>query len=60
LASTLDSDAPASVDNNRRDLATAVLTALLLQRKLWGLRVHNVQATNDTIKLVEALRSAGN
>ena len=60
LASTLDSDAPASVDNNRRDLATAVLTALLLQRKLWGLRVHNVQATNDTIKLVEALRLAGN
>lgn len=60
LASTLDADTPASVDNQRRDLATAVLTALLLQRKLWGLRVHNVQATLDTIKLVEALRTAGN
>lgn len=57
LAGVLDAD-PASVDNNRRDLATAVLTALLLQRKLWGLRVHNVQATVDAIKLVAALRGA--
>jgi dihydropteroate synthase len=57
LAGVLDAD-PGSVDNNRRDLATAVLTALLLQRKLWGLRVHNVQATVDAIKLVAALRGA--
>lgn len=57
LAGVLDAD-PTSVDNNRRDLATAVLTALLLQRKLWGLRVHNVQATVDAIKLVAALRGA--
>ncbi|MFM6966770.1 MAG: dihydropteroate synthase, partial [Rhodoluna sp.] len=57
LAGVLDSD-PTSVDNNRRDLATAVLTALLLQRKLWGLRVHNVQATVDAIKLVAALHGA--
>jgi len=56
LAGVLDQD-PASVDNNRRDLATAVLTALLLQRKLWGLRVHNVQSTVDAIKLVAALRA---
>ncbi|MEY2945495.1 MAG: hypothetical protein RL243_241, partial [Actinomycetota bacterium] len=55
----LEEDDPASVGNGRRDLATAVLTALLLQRKLWGVRVHNVQATVDAIKLVEALRVAG-
>jgi dihydropteroate synthase len=46
------------INNNRRDLATAVLTALLLQRKLWGVRVHNVVATNDAIAIVEALRFA--
>ena len=46
------------ISNNRRDLATAVLTALLLQRKLWGVRVHNVVATNDAIAIVEALRFA--
>jgi dihydropteroate synthase len=58
LAGVLDEN-PAAVDNNRRDLATAVLTALLLQRKLWGLRVHNVQSTVDAIKLVAALRDGG-
>ncbi|MFM5904890.1 MAG: dihydropteroate synthase [Micrococcales bacterium] len=58
IATALDSDHPTSVDNQRRDLATAVLTALLLQRKLWGVRVHNVQATVDAIKMVEALRLA--
>ena len=59
LAGVLDSEEPGSVNNARRDLATAVLTALLLQRKLWGIRVHNVQASVDAIKLVEALRLAG-
>ena len=44
------------ISNNRRDLATAVLTALLLQRKIWGVRVHNVIATSDAISVVEALR----
>lgn len=47
-----------NVGNERRDLATAVLTALLLQRKLWGVRVHNVIATSDAIAIVEALRVA--
>ena len=46
------------MSNSRRDLATAVLTALLLQRKLWGIRVHNVLATTDAIDVVEALRNA--
>jgi dihydropteroate synthase len=60
LDADLDSENSASgqISNNRRDLATAVLTALLLQRKLWGVRVHNVIATNDAIAIVEALRFA--
>jgi dihydropteroate synthase len=48
-----------SVSNERRDVATAVLTALLLQRKLWGVRVHNVWATVDAINVVAALRDGG-
>lgn len=58
IAGQLDED-PAQVDNSRRDVATAVLTALLMQRKLWGVRVHNVQATADAIKMVQALEVAG-
>jgi dihydropteroate synthase len=48
----------AGISNSRRDLATAVLTALLLQRKLWAVRVHNVIATSDAIAIVAALRDA--
>lgn len=58
LASALDPQNPATVSMPRRDVATAVLTALLLQRKLWGIRVHNVQATNDAIQVVAALKQA--
>lgn len=58
VAGVLEPEEPALADNNRRDLATAVLTALLLQRKLWGVRVHNVVATSDAISIVEALRVA--
>jgi dihydropteroate synthase len=58
IAGALEPDESAVVSNQRRDLATAVLTALLLQRKLWGVRVHNVSATLDAIKVVEALAFA--
>ncbi len=64
IAGALDADLDSAdsssgqINNGRRDLATAVLTALLLQRKLWGVRVHNVIATNDAIAIVEALRFA--
>ena len=64
IAGALDAELDAAdvesgqINNGRRDLATAVLTALLLQRKLWGVRVHNVVATNDAIAIVEALRFA--
>lgn len=58
LAAVLDELNPASVSNQRRDVATAVLTALLLQRGLWGVRVHNVELTADTIALVKKLKEA--
>ena len=59
LAHALDAKNPQSVDTGRRDVATAVLTALLLQRKLWGIRVHNVSNTFDAISVVAALKEAG-
>jgi dihydropteroate synthase len=58
LAHALDRENPQAVDHMRRDVATAVLTALLLQRKLWGVRVHNVQTTVDAISVVAALKEA--
>ena len=58
IAGVLEPDDDGGVSNSRRDVATAVLTALLLQRKLWGIRVHNVIATADAIVVVEALRNA--
>jgi dihydropteroate synthase len=58
IAGALEPNDAAGVSNQRRDLASAVLTALLLQRKLWGVRVHNVSTTLDAIKVVEALAFA--
>ena len=58
LAAALDEENPASVANGRRDVATAVLTALLLQRGLWGVRVHNVELTADTIAIVKKLKES--
>ena len=58
IAGALEPNDTAGVSNQRRDLATAVLTALLLQRKLWGVRVHNVATTLDAIKVVEAFAFA--
>ena len=58
IAGALEPEDAAAVSNQRRDVATAVLTALLLQRKLWGVRVHNVATTLDAIKVVEALAFA--
>ena len=51
-------DGTESISNDRRDLATAVITALLMQREMWGVRVHNVVATNDAIAIVQALRDS--
>jgi dihydropteroate synthase len=60
IASAIEPEEPTRADNDRRDLATAVLTALLLQRRLWGVRVHNVLATADAIAIVQALRDGEN
>jgi dihydropteroate synthase len=60
IAGALEPDENGEVSNSRRDVATAVLTALLLQRKLWGVRVHNVLTTADAIDVVEALRAGDN
>ena len=57
LAHALNTIDPASVSMPRRDVATAVLTALLLQRKLWGVRVHEIQGTKDAIAVVAALKA---
>lgn len=58
IAGALDPENAPEVSTARRDVATAVLTALLMQRKLWGVRVHNVETTVDAIKVVEALAIA--
>jgi len=58
LAAALEEEDPGSVANGRRDVATAVLTALLLQRGLWGVRVHNVELTADTIAIVKKLKES--
>lgn len=58
IAGVIAPEDPSEAENGRRDLATAVLTALLLQRKLWGVRVHNVVATEDAISIVSALHQA--
>jgi len=60
IAGALDEELPNSVSHERRDVATAVLTALLMQRKLWGVRVHNVLATVDAISIVSALHEGSN
>jgi len=60
IAGALDEEEPNSVSHERRDVATAVLTALLMQRKLWGVRVHNVLATVDAISIVGALHEGSN
>jgi len=60
IAGALDEEQPNSVSHERRDVATAVLTALLMQRKLWGVRVHNVLSTVDAINIVGALHEGSN
>jgi dihydropteroate synthase len=43
-----------------RDVATAAMSALLAEREVWGLRVHEVRGTVDAIKVALAMHgSAG-
>jgi dihydropteroate synthase len=41
-----------------RDVATAALSALLVDRGVWGVRVHDVRSTVDALDVVAAMRSA--
>ena len=62
LASAIDAGDPSSVDNDRRDAATAALTALLTRDApvgaLWGFRVHDVASSKAALHTVAALRGA--
>ena len=48
LAEALEVD-PADVDETRRDLATAVTSALAAEAGVWAVRVHDVAATRDAL-----------
>jgi len=58
LAAALDGTDSASVQNDRRDAATAVLTGMLAGSGVWGFRVHNVAANRDALRVAGALQSA--
>lgn len=54
LAETLDPDAAPEVSEGRRDLATAVTSALAAQAGAWAVRVHDVAATRDALRIVSS------
>lgn len=54
LAETLVSDIDGTVSEGRRDLATAVTSALGVRSGAWGVRVHNVRATRDALAVLTA------
>jgi dihydropteroate synthase len=45
---------PGPVDLARRDLATAVTSVLAARAGAWGVRVHDVAATRDALRIAEA------
>lgn len=53
LAETLGAD-PAMVSEERRDLATAVTSALAARAGVWAVRVHDVAATRDALAITHA------
>ncbi|MFJ4173095.1 dihydropteroate synthase [Microbacterium sp. NPDC089696] len=53
IAETLDAD-PARVTEDRRDLATAVTSALAARAGVWAVRVHHVAATRDALAVAHA------
>ncbi|MCS3843532.1 dihydropteroate synthase [Microbacterium sp. AK031] len=52
LAESLDG--AAEVDESRRDLATAVTSALAVRYGAWAVRVHDVAATRDALAIAHA------
>ncbi|HKT57799.1 MAG TPA: dihydropteroate synthase, partial [Microbacterium sp.] len=53
LAETLEPDGD-TVDEPRRDLATAVTSVLAAQAGAWAVRVHDVAATRDALRIAAA------
>ncbi|CAN7205863.1 dihydropteroate synthase [Microbacterium foliorum] len=53
LAESIAAD-PATVSEARRDLATAVTSALAARVGVWAVRVHDVGATRDALAIVHA------
>lgn len=43
-------------ETSGRDVATSAMSALLAERGVWGIRVHDVQGTIDAIKVSNAMR----
>ena len=58
LGALLADDAETPRDSGGRDVATAVLSALLVDAGVWGLRVHDVQGTVDALKVAHMLGEA--
>jgi len=58
LAETLGPDEPGgdTVSEHRRDLATAVTSVLAAEAGVWAVRVHDVGATKDALRIAEAWR----
>ncbi|WP_435749150.1 dihydropteroate synthase [Microbacterium sp. PMB16] len=56
LAETLRHGAPADADvsEERRDLATAVTSALAVRAGVWAVRVHDVASTRDALAIARA------
>ncbi|MEZ3160301.1 dihydropteroate synthase [Microbacterium sp. BWT-B31] len=54
-----DSDEVDTTSERRRDLATAVTSVLAGQAGAWGVRVHDVAATRDALRIADAWRGDG-
>jgi dihydropteroate synthase len=54
LGETLDPDAASEVSAARRDLATAVTSVLAEQAGVWAVRVHDVTATRDALRVASS------
>jgi dihydropteroate synthase len=59
LAEALESDAEAEVTTARRDLATAVTSVLAAQSGAWAVRVHDVEATRDALRIAASWEGEG-
>jgi dihydropteroate synthase len=56
LGALLADDAGTMRETAGRDVATSAMSALLAERGVWGVRVHDVQGTLDAIKVSLAMR----